>query len=127
MCLYQINFFFFFLHSDTRCQLPDWSYLVLGDVRLILSPQSSNLSRAADVVLLVDESGSMAEEHAWLSAMIPLLDQALKEVDVGVDLENRFGVVGFGDDCNEDNVFGRVLLSSSQDEFAPAGNITDFT
>lgn len=69
----------------------------------------------------------MAEEHAWLSTMIPQLDQALKEVDVGVDLVNRFGVVGFGDDCNEDNVFGRVLLSSSQNQFAPASNITDFT
>ena len=99
----------------------------MGDVRRILSPQSNNLSRAADIILLIDESGSMVEEHAWLSAMTPLLDQALKEVDVGVDIENRFGVVGFGDDCNEGNVFGRVLLSSSQDQFAPAENITDFT
>ncbi len=100
---------------------------MLGDMRRILSSQSSNLSRAADVILLVDESGSMAEEHAWISVMIPLLDQALKAVDVGVDLENRFGVVGFGDDCNEGNVVGRVLVSSGQEQFAPAGNITDFT
>ena len=100
---------------------------MLGDMRRILSQENNNLSRAADVILLVDESGSMIEEHAWISAMIPLLDQALRDVDVGVDIENRFGVVGFGDDCNEDNVFGRVLLSSSEAQFAPAGNITDFT
>ena len=100
---------------------------MLGDMRRILSPQNSNLSQSADVILLVDESGSMAEEHAWISTMIPLLDQALRDVNVGVDRQNRFGVLGFGDDCNEDNIFGRVLLSSSQEQFAPADNITDFT
>lgn len=114
-------------HADTRCQLPDWSYLVLGDMRRVLAPQSSNMSRAADIVLLVDESGSMTEEHTWISMMTALLDQALQEVDVGVDPRNRFGVLGFGDDCNEGNVMGRVLLSSVQEQFAFADNITDFT
>ena len=100
---------------------------MLGDVRLVLAPHSSNLSRAADIVLLVDESGSMLEEHGWISRMVTLLDQALQEVDVGVEPRNRFGVVGFGDDCNEGNLFGRVLLSSAQEQFAFAGNISDFT
>jgi hypothetical protein len=36
-------------------------------------------------------------------------------------------VVGFGDDCNEGNVVGRVLLSSVQEQFVFAENITDFT
>ena len=100
---------------------------MLGDVRLILAPQASNLSRAADVVLLVDESGSMLEEHAWIPAMTRLLDQALQEVEVGVEPRNRFGVVGFGDDCTEGSVLGRVLLSSAQEAFAVADNISDFT
>ena len=111
---------------DTRCQLPDWSYLVLGGVRLVLAPHGSNVSRAADVVLLVDESGSMAEEHGWISTMVALLDRALQDVEVGVEPRNRFGVVGFGDDCNEGNLFGRVLLSSTQEPFAFANNISDF-
>lgn len=117
----------FVLFADTRCQLPDWSYLVLGDMRRILSPQPNNFSRAADIILLVDESGSMAEEHAWISTMIQLLDQALIDVDVGVGPRNQFGVVGFGDDCNEGSVFGRVLLSLGQEPFAFSDNITDFT
>lgn len=100
---------------------------MLGDMRRVLAPQSSNLSRAADIVLLVDESGSMMEEHAWIPMMTALLDQALREVNVGVEPRNRFGVVGFGDDCNEGNVIGRVLLSSVQEQFAFADNITDFT
>ena len=36
-------------------------------------------------------------------------------------------MVGFGDDCNEGTVMGRVLLSSVQEPFAFADNITDFT
>lgn len=92
-----------------------------------MAPQTNNLSRAADIVLLVDESGSMAEEHAWIPTMTQLLDQALMEVDVGTNPRNRFGVIGFGDDCNEDNVFGRVVLSIDQEQFAFADNITDFT
>lgn len=100
---------------------------MLGDIRLVLAPHSNNLSRGVDIILLVDESGSMSEEHAWISMMSELLDQALREVDVGVSARNQFGVVGFGDDCNGDNVFGRVLLSSSQEQFAFADNITDFT
>lgn len=100
---------------------------MLGDMRRVLAPHSSNLSHAADIILLVDESGSMTEEHAWITMMTELLDQALRDVDVGVEPRNRFGVVGFGDDCNEGNAEGRVLLSSVQEQFAFADNITDFT
>ena len=32
---------------------------------------------AADIVLVVDESGSMRTEHEWLLAMIPLLEERL--------------------------------------------------
>ena len=34
---------------------------------------------AADVVLIIDDSGSMNREHAWLLIMIPKLEQALIE------------------------------------------------
>ena len=35
--------------------------------------------------------------------------------------------MGFGDDCNQGNVLGRVLLTSAQEQFVFADNITDFT
>lgn len=34
---------------------------------------------AADIVLVIDDSGSMNREHEWLLIMIPLLEQVLIE------------------------------------------------
>lgn len=48
----------------------------------------------ADVVGIVDESGSMSGEHAWLSGMITSLQSGL--VDAGVTGPNNYGLVGFG-------------------------------
>ena len=54
---------------------------------------------AADIIFVVDESGSMAMEHEWIQTEVYLLDQALKERGVGVgQRENLFGLVGFGRD-----------------------------
>jgi hypothetical protein len=59
-------------------------------MRRVLAPASSNISPAADIILLVDESGSMMEEHAWIPTMTALLDQALMEVGVGEEPKNRY-------------------------------------
>lgn len=59
----------------------------------VFSGQAAALPAFADVVTIVDESGSMAGEHAWISGMIASLDTGL----VGAGLTpNRFGLVGFG-------------------------------
>ncbi len=50
----------------------------------------------ADVVFLVDESGSMSGEHAWLSTMISSLETGLTGAGVGSSLANRYSLVGFG-------------------------------
>ncbi len=34
---------------------------------------------AADIVLVIDESGTMSMEHEWLLVMIPLLESTLIE------------------------------------------------
>ena len=47
----------------------------------------------ADVVVVIDESGSMGGEHAWLSGMINSLDVALAGNGV---TGNRYALVGFG-------------------------------
>lgn len=47
----------------------------------------------ADVVAIVDESGSMSGEHTWLSGMISSLDSGLNTAGL---TPNRFGLVGFG-------------------------------
>jgi hypothetical protein len=47
----------------------------------------------ADVMVLMDESGSMAGEQAWIAAQIPNLDTGL----IGAGLTpNQFGLIGFG-------------------------------
>jgi len=47
----------------------------------------------ADVVAIVDESGSMSGEHAWLSGMVTSLDSGLNTAGL---TPNRYGLVGFG-------------------------------
>jgi hypothetical protein len=46
-----------------------------------------------DVVSIVDESGSMSGEHAWLAGMATALDNGLTAAGL---TPNRFGLVGFG-------------------------------
>ncbi len=51
---------------------------------------------AVDLIFVVDESGSMAGEHAWLQGMVADLDTALKNAGIGVSMPNQYGLVGFG-------------------------------
>lgn len=52
---------------------------------------------AADVIVVVDESGSMSGEQAWLRQAIPLLEDQLLLYGVGSESqENFWGLVGFG-------------------------------
>jgi len=58
----------------------------------------ANAQRYADIVFVVDESGSMAGEHAWISTMVMQLESALVAAQVGDQggFGNRYGLVGFG-------------------------------
>ncbi len=52
---------------------------------------------AADVIFVVDESGSMAGEHAWLSNMIVDLENGLTAAGVGTGAaQNNYALVGYG-------------------------------
>ncbi len=52
---------------------------------------------AADVMMVVDESGSMSGEHAWLGSMATSLESGLTGAGVGSGATpNRYGLVGFG-------------------------------
>ena len=47
---------------------------------------------AADIVFVVDESGSMTAEHEWLLVMVPLLENLLLESGMcTVNLIGSFG------------------------------------
>ena len=49
--------------------------------------------KSSDVVVIVDEYGSMNYEPTWLGTVIPQLDTALQNQGI---VGNRFGLVGFG-------------------------------
>jgi len=71
--------------------------IVPGFALAISSGAAQAVPVAADVVLLVDESGSMGGEHAWIPGMVSDLEAALTAAGVGAGADpNRYAVVGFG-------------------------------
>ena len=52
----------------------------------------------ADIIFLVDESGSMGGAHDWLHGMIDTLESKLIDegIGAGINDKNRYGLVGFG-------------------------------
>lgn len=73
-----------------------------------MSAAGPQLSAATfvDIVLVVDESGSMAGEHAWLGGMVTSLNTRLEALGYTV----KFGLYGFGK--SGAGIDGRELLDS---------------
>lgn len=59
---------------------------------LVAAPAQDASAAAIDVMVVVDESGSMSGEHAWLPGMISSLDTALSSLGI----TGNYGLVGFG-------------------------------
>ena len=100
--------------------------LVLGEsitktVSLTL-PELSSGQSFADIVFVVDESGSMGGEQAWIRNMVLDLETALQAEGVG---ENRYGLVGYGGASSHlrghAHLVGGELLGTAA-EFADAAN-----
>ncbi|NPU92354.1 MAG: PKD domain-containing protein [Gammaproteobacteria bacterium] len=53
---------------------------------------------AADVLVVIDESGSMSGEQRWVADVVPSLEQNLVSYGVGSEGQsNLYGLIGFGD------------------------------
>jgi len=86
-----------------------------------LSVKGPATQAAADIVFVVDESGSMAMEHQWIGEEVRILDQLLKERGLGAgERSNLFALVGFGrNDIN--SILGITLTQlTSVDNFTAA-------
>ena len=59
---------------------------------------------AADIVLVIDDSGSMNREHEWLLVMVPSLEQIL------IDAGKPFASVGKGGKGGEGEGIERKML-----------------
>ena len=60
---------------------------------LSFSSQALALATTADIVFVVDESGSMSGEHSWIKNMAGSLDTALNAAGV---TGNQYALIGFG-------------------------------
>lgn len=64
---------------------------------------------AADVVFVVDESGSMI--HEWIREVVPKLDEAFQNSGVGAGIQrNQFALVGFGRTADQGR--GGIILAN---------------
>ncbi|RMF17254.1 MAG: VWA domain-containing protein [Gammaproteobacteria bacterium] len=68
----------------------------VGAVALSMSVGAGAVAITTDVITVVDESGSMSGEHAWLGGMITSLDSAFNTVAAGDPVSTQYGLVGFG-------------------------------
>jgi len=72
--------------------------MVAGAAAIFLASSAmAAVPAEADVVVLMDESGSMAGEQAWMQSVIPQLDTGLTAAGVGT---SKFGLIGFGSSFN---------------------------
>ncbi|MBS3804677.1 MAG: tandem-95 repeat protein [Oleiphilaceae bacterium] len=72
--------------------------VLLGLSQLCIPHASANQAPlAADILVVIDESGSMSGEQRWLGDMAPLLEDNLKQYGIGSESQsNTYGLVGFG-------------------------------
>jgi len=71
--------------------------IVLACSAMLGMQSASALPVSADVIAIVDESGSMSGEHAWLGGMMASLDAGIVAQNVGTGSQaNQYGLTGFG-------------------------------
>lgn len=67
----------------------------IGSAPLTVTANQAPL--AADIIVVIDESGSMSGEQRWIGEMIPLLDANLQQYGIGSESQaNLYGLVGYG-------------------------------
>ncbi len=78
---------------------------------------------AADIVFIVDESGSMQGEHEWLAGVAELMDTELLSKGIGAVAPNRFGIVGYGEapaDLSGTGLFPHAHAIGANEHFGSA-------
>lgn len=75
-------------------------FLVLFSVILMFAAPTAFAADYADVIFVVDESGSMGGEHAWITGMVADLEAGLVDAGVGDTSQgfqaNQYALIGFG-------------------------------
>ncbi len=88
-----------------------------------VDPETGNEKAAfADVVTIVDESGSMSGEHRWIGEFVSQLEPGLLDQNVGGNISNQYGLVGFERSPREIPV-GDSKMGSAEEFVTAAGNL----
>jgi len=82
--------------------------------------QATSINTTSNVVFLVDESGSMRTEHAFLKDIIGDLDTGLDTAGV---TDRSYGVVGFGDSNIDPRVISDGILDDATQTLAEFDNL----
>ena len=70
----------------------------------------------ADIILVVDESGSMVDARLWLPKFIRDLERGLEQNSIGNGaMKNRYGLIGFGIRGRPISLKGNGYMGSSED------------
>ena len=98
------DIFLLFLVDPESCSASSGSTYVEGDRFYDLHVRS-----AADVIFVVDESGSTLRVQQWIREVVLLLDNSLQANGIGVgEVSNQFALVGYGR-MDPETVNGTVL------------------
>lgn len=95
-----------------RCNDSGGALYSVGEQYLVAMDTTARLGllEAADIIFVVDESGSMIGEHQWLKQLVFELENSLRLARVGSNPShpNMYALVGFARD--EDSARGGILI-----------------
>ena len=86
---------------------------------------------AGDIVVLVDDSGTMTTEHAWIKQAALDLEETLIKGNVGVQEPNQYSVVAFGGatthvvEVNGQKLYSAADLGKAIDTLTRLGDLED--
>ncbi|TLF53086.1 autotransporter outer membrane beta-barrel domain-containing protein [Halomonas urmiana] len=79
---------------------PSWLAVAIGATIAGQAHGQAAGSATLDMAVVIDESGSMSGEHAFIGSYVSNLDQLLQEQNVTL---NQYGLVGFGGSASADS------------------------
>ena len=113
-CIPNKHYFLFSLDlaDVTYCNDSSKSIFTTGEHYLISMDTTTmqGTAEAADIIMVVDESGSMIAEHKWLERLVYELENSLRLAGVGTNTSNpnKYSLVGFARD--EEVARGGVVI-----------------
>jgi hypothetical protein len=84
------------VNRQTKKEVSMKKFLSLTVLFVMLSASAVFAADYGDILFVVDESGSMNTEHAWIAGMVGSMESGLVAAGVGDVTPNQYGMVTFG-------------------------------